>query len=93
MQQQVFQRARSRGLLPPRPTGMINATGLEARHVSRYYVERKGYRRFRRRRWPKVTLVDAAHTHLVGETVVSWGPSQDSPQLPPALRQAAPHLQ
>jgi hypothetical protein len=89
LQQQVFQRARSRGLWPARPTGIIDATGLEARHVSRYYVDRKGYRRFRRRRWPKVTVVGEAHTHLIGGATVSWGPSQDSPQLPATVRQAA----
>ena len=38
LQQQVFQRARARGLLPARPTGIIDATGLEARHASRYDV-------------------------------------------------------
>jgi hypothetical protein len=89
LQRQVFQRARSHGLLPARPTAIIDATGLEARHVSRYYVDRKGYRRFRRRRWPKVTVVGDAHTHLVGGATIGWGPSQDSPQLPPPVRQAA----
>jgi Transposase DDE domain len=89
LQRQVFQRARSKGLWPARPTGIIDATGLEARHVSRYYVDRKGYRRFRRRRWPKVTVVGEAHTHLIGGATISWGPSQDSPQLPATVRQAA----
>lgn len=92
LQHQVFQRARAKGLLPARPTGIIDATGLEARHVSRYYVDRKGYRRFRRRRWPKVTVVGEAHTHLIGGATVGWGPSQDSPQLPPTVRQAAAHI-
>ena len=89
LQQQVFHRARARGLLPQRPTAIIDATGLEARHVSRYYVDRKGYRRFRRRRWPKVTVVGEAQTHLIGGATIRWGPSQDSPQLPATVRQAA----
>jgi hypothetical protein len=89
LQQQVFQRARARGVLPQDLTGIIDATGLEARPVSRYDVDRKGYRRFRRRRWPKVTVVGEAQTHLIGGTTISWGPSQDSPQLPAPVRQAA----
>jgi Transposase DDE domain len=93
LQQQVFLRAQARGLLAPRPTALIDATGLEARHVSRYYVDRKGYRRFRRRRWPKVTVVGEAQTHLIAGATISWGPSQDSPQLPATVRQAAQRIQ
>ncbi len=93
LQQQVFRRAKGRGLLPARPTGIIDATGVEARHVSRYYVERKGYHRFRRRRWPKLTLVGEVQTHLIGAGVISWGPSQDSPQFRPTVQQAAKQIQ
>ena len=59
LQAQVWQAAERAGLPEPAPTGMVDATGLEARHVSRYYVWRAGYRGFRRRRWPKVTLAAA----------------------------------
>jgi len=38
--------AQALGLLPTRATGIVAATGLEARHVSRYYVWRTGYQGF-----------------------------------------------
>ncbi len=87
--QVIWQLAQRRTQRPTRRTGVVDATGLEARHVSRYFVWRTGYRRFRRRRWPKLTLVGEAATHLVGGVVVTSGPSQDSPQFPAAVRQAA----
>ena len=93
LQHRLWQRAHTLGLLPTRTTGIVDATGLEARHVSRYYVWRAGYRGFARRRWPKLTLVDDAHTHLIAGGVVSWGPSQDSPQFPAAIRQSTRHAQ
>lgn len=89
LQQQVWTVADQAGLVEPKPTGVVDATGLEARHVSRYYVWRAGYRRFRRRRWPKLTLVGDERTHLIAGGWVSWGPSQDSPQFGPVMRQAA----
>lgn len=76
-------------LLRPQAQGVIDSTGLEARHVSRYFVWRAGYRRFPRRRWPKLTIVCDARTHLIAAAVVTWGPSQDSPQFPETMRQAA----
>jgi hypothetical protein len=71
---------------------VIDATGLESRHTSRHYVNRVGYQRFLRYRWPKLTLVCHTRTYLFAGTVVSDGPSQDSPQFPEALRQACRHL-
>jgi len=55
-------------------------------------VKRCGYQRFLRRRWPKLTAVVHTRTHLFAAAVVTDGPSQDSPQLPEAMRQAARHL-
>lgn len=92
LQEQVWQRAHDLGLLPERPIGVVDATGLEARHVSRYFVWRKGYRRFPRRRWPKVSLVGETETHLIGGSVITWGPSQDSPQFPKTIRQSAKNI-
>jgi hypothetical protein len=85
----VWQWASAQQLLPARLTGITDATGLEARSVSRYYVWRTGYRRFSRRRWPKLTLVGDADRHLFGAVVITWGPSQDSPQFSSAVRQSA----
>jgi hypothetical protein len=76
-------------LLPTRATGIVDATGLEARHVRRYDVWRTGYRGVARRRWPTLTWVIDAHTHLMAGGVVSRGPSQDSPQFPAAIRRSA----
>ncbi len=66
----------------------MDATGLESRHVSRYYVWRKGQKRNTWHRWPKLTVVCHSQSHLWAGAFVSWGPSQDSPQFPPAIRQA-----
>jgi len=89
LQRQIWQTAERLGLVEDHPTGIVDATGLEARHVSRYYVWRTGYRHFHRRRWPKLSLVGDEHSHLIAGAWVSWGPSQDSPQFAPVIRQAA----
>lgn len=81
-----------KALIDAKPEAAIDATGLESRHVSAYFVDRKGYKRFRRRRWPKLTLVCHTTTHLFAAVVVTQGPSQDSPQLPAALTQACRRL-
>jgi Transposase DDE domain len=60
------------------------------RHISRYYVERQG-KRSGRRRFPKLSLVTEAKSHLIAGAHISLGPSQDSPQLRPTLKEAASH--
>ena len=58
--------------------------------MSAHFVDRRGPLRGRRRcHWPKLTAVADVRTHLIAAAVVSRGPSQDSPQLPAAPRQAA----
>jgi hypothetical protein len=89
----LWRQAQALSLLPARATGIVDATGLEARQVRRSYVWRAGYRGVARRRWPKLTLVIDAHTHLIAGGVVSWGPSQDSPQFPAAVRQSSRPVQ
>lgn len=89
----VWDQAGQLGWKLEQPTGLVDATGLEARHVSRHYVWRAGYRRFARRRWPKLTLVGDAQSHLIGGAVITWGPSQDSPEFPAVLRQSARQVQ
>jgi hypothetical protein len=88
----VWDRARQMGLIDSKPEVAIDATGLESRHVSAHYVHRKGYRRFKRKKWPKLTAVAHTATHLIAGVVVGQGPSPDSPQFPAAIRQAATHL-
>lgn len=87
-----FGRAEQLGLIDERPEGAVDATGLEARHASSYYVDRRGYVPFRRKEWPKLTVVCHTATHLLAGVVLTRGPSNDSPQFPEALRQAAGHV-
>lgn len=89
----TFDQAFKAHLIKKRPIGAIDATGLESRHTWRYYVDRKGYNRFRRRQWPKVTTVCDIHTHLFACCIVTRGPSNDSPQFAPALLQASRQVQ
>ena len=86
LQHRVWQQAQAEGWCSPPATGIVDATGLEARPVSRYYIWRAKARRLSRRHWPKLTLVGDTRTHLIAGAVVTWGPSQDSPQLRPAVR-------
>lgn len=88
----IFNDAQELGLIEPKAEASIDATGMEARHVSRHYVLRAGYKRFLRYRWPKLTLVCDNDTHLFAAAVVTDGPSQDSPQFPQAMIQACRHL-
>ena len=70
----------------------MDATGLEARHVSAYFRMRRGEAKRpgrRRRAWPKLTAVVHTRSHLVLGAVTGTGPAQDSPDFAPALRQAA----
>jgi hypothetical protein len=82
--------ARAIGLLPKRSRVAIDATGLESRHVSRYYVWRLGGRHSRLA-WPKLTIVCDLNTHIWLSAFICMGPCQDSPQLPPAVEQAVEH--
>lgn len=70
----------------------VDATGLEARHVSLYYRIRRGEAKrpaHRRRAWPKLTAVAHTASHLIVGAVTGVGPTQDSPEFTPAIRQAA----
>jgi len=90
--QAIFKDAQARGLIDEKPQASIDATGMETSHASQYFVHRQGYRTFQRYRWVKLTLVCHHGTHLFAGTVVSEGPSQDSPQFPGAVRQAQAHM-
>ena len=81
-----FSRAKALKLLDDKSDGAI---GLESRHISQHYVRRKGYKRFLRYHWPKVTVVCHIKTHLFAACIVTRGPSNDSPQFAPAVIQAS----
>ena len=85
----TLDRARQMKLIPKRPIGAIDSTGMESRHASRYYVHRVGYKRFLRYSWPKITAVCEVDTHLFAGCIVTRGPSNDSPQFIPVMKQAA----
>jgi transposase len=68
----------------------VDATGLEARHVSTYFgLRRANGRGHRQRAWPQLTAVVHTHSHIILGAVPGVGPSQDSPDFAPAMRQAA----
>jgi transposase len=70
----------------------VDATGLETRHVSEHFGKRRGEGKgigHRQRAWPKLTAVLHIHSHLIIGAVTGIGPSQDSPDFTPAMRQAA----
>lgn len=85
----MVQRARGCGLIDRAPVAAVDATGLETRHVSAYFGLRRGGDGHRQRAWPKLTAVVHAHSHLILGAVPGVGPSQDSPDFTPAMRQAA----
>jgi len=89
----IFDQAEAIGLLDEKKTAAVDATGLESRHSSRYYVCRKGYKRFLRYRWPKITAVCDTQTHLFASCIVTRGPSNDSPEFAPAVIQASRFVQ
>jgi DDE family transposase len=76
------------------PLAAVDGTGLESRHVSRYYVKRRSragsdaqettYSRF-----PKVVLVTDCRSHLVLAAVPGRGPASDLVLFKAALKQAA----
>ncbi len=90
----VARRARAYGLIDAAPAVAVDATGLESRHVSRYFRWRRekgvGRRRGRRQRaWPKLTCAWHTASHLILGAVTNTGPTQDAPDFAPAVRQAA----
>jgi len=84
----IFSHAGSLGLLETNPQGAIDATGLESRYVSQYFVECTKRPSYFRRSWPKVTLVCDTKTHLIAGCIVTKGPSHDCPNLRKAMAQA-----
>jgi hypothetical protein len=83
----VVRRALGRGLIDAAPVAAVDATGLETRHVSAYFGLRRAGEGHRQRAWPKLTAVVHAHSHLILGAVPGVGPSQDSPDFAPAMRQ------
>ena len=71
------------------PIAAVDATGLEARHVSTHFGLRRAGSGHRQRAWPKLTAVVHTASHLIVGAVPGIGPSQDSPDFVPAVWRAA----
>jgi Transposase DDE domain len=72
----------------------VDGTGLESRHVSRYYVKRRAKtgsatQETTYARYPKVVLVTDCHSHMVLAAVPGRGPASDLVHFRAAIRQAA----
>jgi hypothetical protein len=75
------------------PLAAVDGTGLESRHVSRYYVKRRsktgtGRQETTYSKYPKVVLVTDCRTHLVVAAVPGRGPASDLALFRAALKQA-----
>jgi hypothetical protein len=76
------------------PLAAVDGTGMESRHVSRYYVKRRarsgsGTQETTYSKYPKVVLVTDCGTHLVLAAVPGRGPGSDLMQFKAALKDAA----
>lgn len=76
------------------PLAAVDGTGMESRHVSRYYVKRRsktgsGTQETTYSKYPKVVLVTDCRSHLVLAAVPGRGPASDLVLFKAALRQAA----
>jgi hypothetical protein len=60
---------------------------LDSQYTSRYYFARSGKKQSARS-WTKLTVVCHTGSHFFTGVTVSAGPSNDSPQFSPVLRQA-----
>jgi hypothetical protein len=72
----------------------VDGTGLESRHVSRYYVKRRsktgsGTQETTYAKFPKVVLVTDCHSHMILAAVPGRGPASDLVHFRAALRQAS----
>jgi hypothetical protein len=80
--------ATDRGRIPPEPTAAVDATGLDRRHASRYFVQRAGGHGTART-YAKWTVACDTARHFFAAATVTVGPANDSPQFPPVLSFAA----
>jgi hypothetical protein len=76
------------------PLAAVDGTGMESRHVSRYYVKRRSKtgtatQETTYSKYPKVVLVTDCQSHLVLSAVPGRGPGSDLRQFRAALKEAA----
>lgn len=87
---QVLRHCRRRGLLPPKSRlAALDSTGLESRHVSHYFTHRCGRQSAHwRGRYPKLSALCDARSHLVLGAVFDRGPKPDHCEFEPTVRHA-----
>ncbi|HVT87430.1 MAG TPA: transposase [Tepidisphaeraceae bacterium] len=87
--------AERRGLIDANPQAAIDSTGLEATVRSAHYAcrRRDGNRRYRYRKFPKLTLVCHTSSHLIAAALATVGPGYDAPLFPEALLKASWNLE
>jgi hypothetical protein len=76
------------------PLAAIDGTGMESRHVSRYYVKRRsktgsGTQETTYAKYPKVILVTDCQSHMVLAAIPGRGPGSDLQQFKAAIKDAA----
>ena len=88
----IFNLAYQMKLIEARPTGAIDATGLETRYTSQHFIRCRRRESFYRRHWPKLTVVCEIKTHLIAGCIVTRGPSMDFPNLEKVMAQAERYI-
>ena len=90
----IFDYARDCRLIKPSGSHIcsIDSTGMENHYVSRHFLQRKGRRTDKYRKWTKLTVVCDNPSHLIASAVISTGPSTDCHYLKPAVTQAARNI-
>ena len=79
---------------PSIPLAAVDSTGLEAGHVSRYFVRRKRSKQLEMsktsyyRHWPKLAIVCDCHNHMILSAITTRGPSVDVNQFRKTLNYA-----
>ncbi|MCD6417079.1 MAG: transposase [Planctomycetes bacterium] len=69
----------------------MDATGLESRHISPYFLRRKG-RTKRTTPFPRLAVLCEHSSHMFPAALARAGPGNESPLLPPLVRQAVGRL-
>ena len=70
----------------------IDSTGLENNYVSRHFLQRKGRRTEKYRKWTKLTVVCENQSHLIASALISMGPDTDCRYLKPAVTEAIKNI-
>jgi len=82
-------------LIDEKPEAAIDSTGLEASVRSAHYARRRrdGNRRYRKRKFPKLTIVCHTQSHLIAAALSTVGPSYDVNLFEPAMVRASWNLE